>query len=209
YIDTIVAAETTTQFKAFTLSQVKLLDTLDSEKERAFEGYMDDMQLYNYAMSEVEVAGLATEGDIPLYVTLGEDVEFKRNSAPLPLVGDILDDGKPGTATLEWSVSVGDESKVSFEPDGQTATNVTFSSDGVYTIRLTADNTESGGSEQVYDEIVVTVTNPTCQHAIDDGRRILTDLNSDCYVNIKDFAILAADWLKCNDPEGDDCEWPW
>jgi len=27
-----------------------------------------------------------------------------------------------------------------------------------------------------------------------------TDLNRDCYVNLEDFALLAQNWLKCNDP---------
>ena len=29
---------------------------------------------------------------------------------------------------------------------------------------------------------------------------MLADLNSDCHVTMLDFAMLAADWLKCNDP---------
>jgi len=31
------------------------------------------------------------------------------------------------------------------------------------------------------------------------------DINSDCYANLLDFAILAADWSKCTDPQGQGC----
>ena len=33
----------------------------------------------------------------------------------------------------------------------------------------------------------------------------LTDLNQDCYINLKDFAFVATNWLKCNDPEDPTC----
>jgi hypothetical protein len=32
-----------------------------------------------------------------------------------------------------------------------------------------------------------------------------TDLTKDCYVDFSDFALFAADWLKCTDPTDGDC----
>jgi len=32
------------------------------------------------------------------------------------------------------------------------------------------------------------------------------DLNADCYLNFADFAMLAANWLKCSDPADNDCD---
>ncbi len=32
-----------------------------------------------------------------------------------------------------------------------------------------------------------------------------TDLNQDCYIDLADFAIFVANWLKCNDPEDPLC----
>jgi len=32
--------------------------------------------------------------------------------------------------------------------------------------------------------------------------QLLADLTGDCYVNIEDFAILAAQWLSCTGAEG-------
>jgi hypothetical protein len=31
------------------------------------------------------------------------------------------------------------------------------------------------------------------------------DLNHDCYINLEDFAVIANDWLKCNDPQIPTC----
>ena len=31
------------------------------------------------------------------------------------------------------------------------------------------------------------------------------DVNGDCYVNLKDFAIIAGDWLKCGNPLDPNC----
>ena len=35
------------------------------------------------------------------------------------------------------------------------------------------------------------------------------DLNRDCSVSLGDFALLAADWMSCNDPEDQDCVPNW
>ncbi len=32
------------------------------------------------------------------------------------------------------------------------------------------------------------------------------DLNRDCYVNLEDFAVIAQDWLKCNNPQDEACD---
>ena len=34
------------------------------------------------------------------------------------------------------------------------------------------------------------------------------DINKDCMINFEDFAILAADWLKCSNPSYDECTIP-
>ena len=35
------------------------------------------------------------------------------------------------------------------------------------------------------------------------------DLNRDCYVDFKDFAMLASEWLKCSDPANSECSQYW
>jgi C1A family cysteine protease len=36
---------------------------------------------------------------------------------------------------------------------------------------------------------------------------LTTDINKDCYVDLKDLAVLAADWLKCTDLSDKTCSW--
>jgi len=63
------------------------------------------------------------------------------------------------------------------------------------------------GEEFFIDEILIDpIVTMTCQELIANGFGIKSDLNDDCYVDLEDMAILAADWLRCNDPEDEDCE---
>ncbi|MFI4911961.1 MAG: hypothetical protein ACIAQZ_09880 [Sedimentisphaeraceae bacterium JB056] len=49
----------------------------------------------------------------------------------------------------------------------------------------------------------------SCQDVIDMGARLPGDLSGDCYVGLSDFAILAANWLDCNEPSDLDCMVNW
>ena len=62
----------------------------------------------------------------------------------------------------------------------------------------------------------------TCEEALALGYGSPSDLNSDCYVRMDDFALLAqgfgnlseltafvADWLGCIDPGNANCDHPW
>lgn len=46
----------------------------------------------------------------------------------------------------------------------------------------------------------------TCQEVIEFGLTDQHDLNKDCSIYIGDLAIMASNWLKCNNPMSDDCE---
>lgn len=53
------------------------------------------------------------------------------------------------------------------------------------------------------------VPDPTCEEVLAQGYGSPADLNSDCYVNLLDIALLAQNWLRCIDPTDVDCEFPW
>ena len=38
-----------------------------------------------------------------------------------------------------------------------------------------------------------------------DGGWMNGDLNGDCYIDLSDFAILAAQWLECGNPFDENC----
>ena len=42
-----------------------------------------------------------------------------------------------------------------------------------------------------------------------EGKSLVGDINEDCYVDLKDFALVAGAWAQCMDPEDVDCEKPW
>lgn len=44
-----------------------------------------------------------------------------------------------------------------------------------------------------------------CRDARESGLGLDSDLNDDCYVNLGDFAIIARNWLECNDPADAAC----
>ena len=48
-----------------------------------------------------------------------------------------------------------------------------------------------------------------CEDVWDQGYGLQADVNFDCLVNLKDFAVVAADWLKCNIPSESECMINW
>ena len=48
-----------------------------------------------------------------------------------------------------------------------------------------------------------------CEQAIELGYTLATDVNKDCYVDLKDLAIIALEWLDCMDPQNLACNHPW
>jgi len=52
----------------------------------------------------------------------------------------------------------------------------------------------------VWDKYVLDFTDELC-----DGEIMLGDFNKDCWINFPDFAKIAANWLRCNDPCNPTC----
>ncbi len=48
-----------------------------------------------------------------------------------------------------------------------------------------------------------------CDKVIANDFALEMDLNGDCYVNTADFAMMAMQWIQCNDPEKSDCIQNW
>ena len=128
--------------------------------------------------------------------------------------GQLLsDDGYPAFAALEWSiisVPAGvDPNLVVISDDTIAAPTVMFpNAEGTYVLRLTADDTEYTD----FDNVTITLAIPTCADVLADGLGIATDLSGpegvpDCRVDLYDFAVIASDWLRCNDPDDAGCEW--
>lgn len=183
---------------------------------RMWPGMVDDIRVYNYPLSDAEIAALAAEGDKAPVITAGPDQTVFYKGEPVQLDATLLiNDGLPNPLALQWSVSsvsVGiDPEDVIFDNAAAEDPFVTFPrQSGTYVLKLTAND----GDLQVEDEVSITLVIPTCADVLAEGLAMVGDLSGplgapDCSVDLYDFAVLAASWLECNDPEGDNCIWPY
>jgi hypothetical protein len=125
----------------------------------------------------------------------------------------LVNDGVPAPATLQWAVELVpagvDPNLVIFSDDSIEDPTVTFPNvGGLYTLSLTADDAELPAVDYIDINLVI----PTCADVLADGLGIGADLSgpegvSDCRVDIYDFAAMASDWLRCNDPTDATCDW--
>jgi len=176
---------------------------------RYFSGNIDDVRIYSYGLSAAQVADLAAMGSLIPVVDAGEDQTFSMQDGSLQLDGTVTDDGNPVAATIGWT-RISGPGDVTFSPSADIEDpTAAFSAVGIYVLRLTADDTMAA----VYDEVTITVENPTCQDVIDDGLLITGDVSGpegtpDCHIDLYDFAVFAGDWLRCNNPQDLNCEFP-
>lgn len=184
------------------------------DADRPWKGYIDDIRIFNYPLTEVEIASLAGEGDLAVKVSAGDDQVIQYKGTPVQMDGTLLvDDGVPAAATLKWAVELVpagvDSNLVVFSDDMIEDPTVTFPNvAGLYTLSLTADDTELPAVDYIDIDLVI----PTCADVLADGLGIAADLSgpegvADCRVDLYDLAAMAADWLRCNDPDDAGCEW--
>jgi len=184
------------------------------DADRPWKGHIDDIRIYNYPLSSAEIAALASDGNLAVKMTAGEDQTVMYKGVPIPLNGALLvDDGYPAAAAVSWSVVTvpfgADPAKVVFADASAPATQVSLPNvEGSYILRLTADDTEFTTS----DDVSITIAIPSCENVIADGLGIAADLSGpagtpDCRVDLYDLAALANSWLDCNDPDDVNCDW--
>ncbi|NLH16685.1 MAG: PKD domain-containing protein, partial [Phycisphaerae bacterium] len=149
---------------------------------------------------------LAAMGPIAATVNAGPDGSFLiKPGLSYQLAGVVTDYGKPDGKTILWTTASGPGgAEAAFADPSSPTSTVTFPVAGAYTLKLTV--IDDVGT--VEDTVVITTTTPTCADVVAAGLTQKTDLNKDCYVNLKDLAILLENWTQCNDPEDEDCIWP-
>ncbi|MCK5270853.1 MAG: LamG domain-containing protein, partial [Sedimentisphaerales bacterium] len=178
--------------------------------ERGWNGLIDDVRVYSYCISEAKITELAGMGDLVPQVDAGLDQAVSLQDGAVQLAGTATDDGEPNPSlAIEWS-KVSGIGTVTFDPCDAAVATATFSEADTYVLRLTADD----GNAEVFDEVTITVSDPTCQDVIDDGLLKASDISGpegtpDCYVDLYDFAAFAGEWLSCNDPQDLGCESPY
>ena len=119
-----------------------------SQGNYAFKGLIDEVVIYNRALSAAEIAALAAgRGNLPPQVDAGADrtVAF---TAGVNLLGTAGDDGLPTTTppATQWT-QINGPGNVVFSDPAALSTWANFSLPGVYQLRLTADDGNLRGWE--------------------------------------------------------------
>lgn len=126
----------------------------------SWNGLLDDVRLYSRALNGGEAAALAAlpMANFAPFVDAGPDFTVQLGFL-VPLVGVVTDDGKPnppGALSNAWSYISGPD-VITFTNASSLTNTVVFATAGTYVFRLTSTD----GDVQVYDEVTVTVIEPT------------------------------------------------
>jgi len=185
----------------------------DMGSDRQFQGAVDDLRVYNFALPLEDEPGypsvrtLAKMGPLPAMVDAGPDDVFQRKPGlAYPLQGVITDYGADSERTILWTTESGPNgAEAVFADPADPATTATFPEVGDYVLKLTViDDVVT-----VEDTVRITVNSPTCEDVKNAGLLLATDLNEDCKVDLADLALMVENWTKCNDPLGEaPCFWP-
>ena len=193
----------------------------------AWRGVLDDVGVYSYALSPEEVRDLARLGkNVIPSVAIDESIPTELIIAfqdSVDLTAEVTDwniSQGQGVTTTWWVPDVTNADKVQFADASIANTTATFLEAGIYTLRLTVqDEFGAGADGGIYDEITIIVKDAVCrdllvmdpQSGLLVNRVLSFDINGpdgepDCHVNLYDLAVLAEQWMLCNDPQGDGCE---
>lgn len=131
---------------------------------RFYEGLVDDVRIYGRPIGHDEVYDLFNAGrgfaNYPPAIDAGRDQVIQDATYARSLEGQAVDDGQPaGSFTVGWTVEsgpLGPGAGVSFSDASDPTATATFAQAGVYTLRLTGDDTVAVAS----DEVVASVFDP-------------------------------------------------
>jgi len=154
-------------------------------------GALDEVRLYNEALSETEIKAIMG-GDFinrkpSVDAGAGSVLVWPNNTYVLDAT--VTDDGlgdPNGFIGYEWSTLHG-PGNVTFEPNAFVEDpTATFPAIGQYTLVLTATDGELDNN----DTVTIRVVEPFCP---------VGDLNGDCKVNLEDIVIMVDAWLLDDD----------
>lgn len=196
------------------------------DRNHFLAGLADDVRLYSYALGADQILELVQLGvNVPPRVQIDPDIPtylVKQFNDTVELTAEIIEPNPDDVIAAMWSVVEPELAAfVSFGDQTAVNTTATFAQAGVYTLRLTVNDGLAGLEDDIFDDIVITVNEPVCEDLLvyneDLGRYINPYLSADisgpdgrpdCYIDLHDVAMMASNWLLCNDPEGEGCILP-
>ena len=178
------------------------------------DGLVDDVRVYNYALSDEDIVALAGMSELPVSVDAGSDEPHQlKPGETISTAATVIDNGTPGTRNYLWeTVARPADSNAIFGDKTAENTTVEFPDFGTYTLRLTVEDVNLGIF--VSDEVTLEIISPTCADVITEDLLLDGDISGpngepDCRVDGYDFAEFAAYFMRCNDPQGAACEDAW
>ena len=134
-----------------------------------------------------------------LTLTYVPDTASNNGDAEVLLDGTVTDDGLPyGTMDYLWEQISGPED-VAISPNNTIDTTVYIGTVGTYRFQLTADDGNLTSSDPI--QVYVGVDSCDAAQNTPDYEASLSDFNSDCVVDLRDFSVIASEWLECNSLE--------
>ena len=138
----------------------------------SYSGQLDEISLYGRPLNPEEVYNIYASGSVgkcpddtnpPPVVSAGPDLFLGGGPVTATLNGQVSDPSLPpgGTLSQQWNVVSG-PGPVTFGNPNFPVTTATFSTDGIYVLQLTADNSEAQASSlvEVRVESLCTVEDP-------------------------------------------------
>jgi hypothetical protein len=175
------------------------------------KGRLDDIRVYSYALDSAAIRSLVQMGQNAAPSIVGfnvPDVVMLTGTAVIDVDTEVFDANGDGLAYAWTQISPADPVAV-FSAMNVEDPQITFTTPGVYRFRLTMNDGQYGTSGNIYKEFTITVNQADCARVKADGLLMAGDINEDCRVDINDFALMAADWLKCNNPVDSACVNPY
>ena len=176
-------------------------------------GMLDDLRLYSYAISQDTVRELVEMGENSAPVIVSIDAPDDDLVLVGPTIVNLdaeIYDAHLDTINYLWEVV---EAPEGVELDIADPTiediQIMIDTDGKYVLKLSIDDGVYGIDNPIVKEVTIQAVNASCEKVIADGHGMVADVNNDCYVNIEDFAAIAAAWLECNMPGVDGCTNPY
>ena len=149
YIDGVLDNSLAAPGLVIAVNDVPLAFGAQFDGGKPFDGAIDEVYLYDRALSAEEVSALLTGNGAPT-AEAGPDQSIRLPTDSVALDGTVTDDGEPiPIPVVTWSGPAG----VSFADSGAVDTTATFPGAGTYLLQLTADDTEF----QASDTLTVTV----------------------------------------------------
>jgi len=175
------------------------------------KGRLDDIRVYSYALDAADVSALVQMGQNAAPVIVGinvPEVVMLTGTAVIDVDAEIFD-AHGDAVSCSWTQTSPAEPVAVLSAVDVEDPQITFTAEGTYSFRLTINDGQYGLSDTIYKEFTIVVNQADCARVKADGLLMAGDINEDCRVDMSDFALMAADWLKCNNPVDSSCTNPY